>query len=202
MAIPDLQQFRQSPELARATLEEIYTIYRQALINEKYFAHRLTLRTRENSIYEIALAVGGSSALATWTIWKSGTGRTLWPIIVGIVSILAVVKPFLKLPEGAALYSRLLTGWRGQTLEMKDLASLLRVQRTLDRESIKMFNAAKERQKSLLLNEENEQRRPKLIKQITDEVNREVSEEDLWYPPEAAANVHADIEKTSEVKDS
>jgi hypothetical protein len=89
-------------EALRAELGVIYDTYRRSAMNEKYYANRLTHLTNWNRYIEIVLAVGTSTAIAAWAIWTLNSwAKVFWAGFSGVITLLAITKPFLKMPEGS-----------------------------------------------------------------------------------------------------
>lgn len=170
-------------EALRAELGVIYDTYRTAAMNEKYYANRLTHITNRNRIYEIVLAIGTSTAIAAWAIWEQNDwAKIFWAAFSGLITLLAIVKPFLKMPEEIEKYSTLHTGYRALYLNLHSIASKIRRKSKVTSEIQELFDAAQDQYKSLALNDvvniDN-----RILEQCQQQVNREIPVESLWYPP-------------------
>src|SRR4051794_38123475 len=79
-----------------AALCAIYTLYRESLINARYYGCKLHRAQTLNMWFEIVLAVGATgSGVAGWSLWNEGSGKIAWAALAGVASVLAVVKPLI-----------------------------------------------------------------------------------------------------------
>ena len=170
-------------ETLRAELGVIYDTYRTAAMNEKYYANRLTHIRNWSRYYEIVLAIGTSTAIAAWAIWEQNYWtRIFWAVFSGVISVLAIVKPFLKMPEEIEKYSTLHTGYRALYLNLQSIASRIKRKSKVTSEIQELFDAAQDQYKSLALNDV-VNINGDILKQCQQQVNREIPVESLWYPP-------------------
>lgn len=177
-------------ESLRAELNVIYGKYRTSAMNQKYYANRLTHLTRLNRYYEIVLALGTSTAIAGWALWSlNNWTRVTWSIFSGIITLLAVMKPFLKMPEDIEKYSTLHTGYRALYLNLESIVSKIRRKSTLTSEVRELFDAAQDQYKSLALNDAVNINQ-KILKQCQEQVIQEITVESLWYPPRQNELLH------------
>ena len=89
-------------------LRDLYDEYRTALMNREYYSCRLASVRTQNRILEIIIAVGTSSAVASWTIWQ--TEEVVWTSIAAVVTLLTIVKPIIDYPKSIERYSKLFVG--------------------------------------------------------------------------------------------
>lgn len=173
-------------EALRAELGVIYDQFRTAAMNEKYYANRLTHLTNWNRYYEIVLAIGTSTAIAAWAIWEQNNwGKVFWAGFSGVVTLLAIIKPFLKLPDQIEKYSTLHTGYRALYLNLQSIVSKIRRKSRLTPDVQELFDAAQDQYRALALSAVvniNE----KVLERCQQQVLREVPVESLWYPPRQA----------------
>jgi hypothetical protein len=173
-------------EALRAELGVMYDTYRTAAMNEKYYANRLTHLTNWNRYYEIALAIGTSTAIAAWAIWEQNSwARVFWAVFSGLITLLAIIKPFLKMPEGIEKYSTLHTGYRALYLNLHSIVSTIRRKSAVTSEVQQLFDAAQDQYRSLALNDAVNINQ-KIVNQCQQAVIREIPVESLWYPPRQA----------------
>lgn len=101
------QSFAGGAAAAAATVQDnsnhpvwdVYDDYRTAVWNVQIQQAELRkLKTINNSI-EIPLALLASSSVTTMFFWTTPTGTVIWTALSFLTAVLAVVKPFLKLPE-------------------------------------------------------------------------------------------------------
>jgi hypothetical protein len=170
-------------EALRAELGVIYDTYRTAAMNEKYYANRLTYLTNLNRYYEIALAIGTSTAIAAWAIWDiNSLAKGFRAVFSGAITLLAIIKPFLKMPEDIEKYSTLHTGYRALYLNLNSIVSTIRRKSKVTSEVQQLFDAAQGQYRSLALND-SVSINQKILEQCQQQVVREIPVESLWYPP-------------------
>jgi hypothetical protein len=101
----------------------VYDEYRTARLNVKYYSTELARFETLNIGIDVILAitVPSSSIAALWFL-NTPIGHVIWQYLGAISVILAVIKPFLKLPEKMRKYERTLTNYRA--LE-HDLSSIV-----------------------------------------------------------------------------
>jgi hypothetical protein len=169
-------------EALRAELNVIYGTYRTSAMNQKYYANRLTHLTRLNRYYEIVLALGTSTAIAGWALWTlNDWTKVTWSVFSGVITLLAISKPFLKMPEDIEKYSTLHTGYRALYLNLESIVSKIRRKSMLTSEVRELFDAAQDQYKSLALNDAVNINR-KILNEMQEQVNQEITVESLWYP--------------------
>lgn len=164
-----------------AELRWLYDSYRTALLNRKYYAHRLLVYQRWNLILELAVAVGTSGAIGAWAIWKQGVGRNAWAFLAGLAALIAVVKPIIQLPKRIERYSKLHVAYSELYQDIDRLVSEVKLEKLLTKEMCKSVRLAAERHYKLELEDD-----PKPVKhwvqRFYDEVNREIPASTLWMP--------------------
>ncbi len=77
----------------RNRLIQIYDEYRTALLNGKYYARRLALYRNLDLWSEIVAALGTSSAIGSWALWKTTFGANGWTLLAGAAVIVSLLKP-------------------------------------------------------------------------------------------------------------
>lgn len=173
-------------EALRAELSVMYDAYRNAAMNEKYYANRITHLTNWNRYYEIILAIGTSTAILSWAVWDiNSTAKAFRAVFSGLITLLAIIKPFLKMPEDIEKYSTLHTGYRALYLNLNSIVSTIRRKSAVTSEVQQLFDAAQEQYRSLALNDAVNINQ-KILEQCQRQVIREIPVESLWYPPRQA----------------
>ena len=172
-------------EALRAELNVMYDTYRTSAMNEKYYANRLTHLTNWNRYYEITLAIGTSTAIASWAIWDiNSAAKAFRAVFSGLITLLAIVKPFLRLPEEIEKYSTLHTGYRALYLNLNSIVSTIRRKNGVTSDIQQLFDAAQEQYRSLALNDSVNINQA-VLQQCQQQVIREIPVDKLWYPPSA-----------------
>jgi hypothetical protein len=140
--------------------------------------------------YEVALAIGGSGAIATWAIWKSGIWHSAWAIIIGAVAVLAALKPLLQFGKQIERYSQRHAEWNTHYLELKDLVDAIQTARTIDEEMLNSFEKARARQKKIR-SADDPGISKRLMNKFTAETEAEIAKENLWRPNVGMSPVHS-----------
>jgi hypothetical protein len=162
-------------------VEDIYDRYRTAQMNRKYYAQRLTTTSRYNTAYEGILALGASTSIAAWTLWKTDVGQRVWAIFGGAVAILVVLKPLFGLPRRIVQFSRLYTGYTDLCIDLEQVVREIKKRKDLTRPMKNVVERALNRLK-VLAREDEVNPSKRLLRKCQDEVNREIPLSSLWYP--------------------
>jgi len=165
-------------------LRWFYDGYRNALFNQKYYAHRLLTYRKWNLIFELALAAGTSGTIGAWAIWKESVGRGAWAILAGVAALIAVAKPIIQLPKSIERYSKLYVGYNDLYHEFERLVSEVNAEKEFTQQTRKSFRLAVERYQRLAL-EDDPKPVERLRQRLYDEVNREIPPSKLWMPSPA-----------------
>ncbi|HJR07652.1 MAG TPA: hypothetical protein VJ842_10360 [Pyrinomonadaceae bacterium] len=169
--------------LDRDELKRFYDAYRDAYMNEKYYARRLTRFRRLNDTYEAALAIGASGTIGSWQIWNtSGLGGKLWAAFGGVVALMVVLKPFFRLASKAERSSKLYIGYKDLHFDLESLVEEVeRNDFVITPEMQLLLTTAKKRYKTLALEDEIEPIR-ELVEECQKRVNEEVPAFSKWCP--------------------
>ena len=181
----------------RRELTDIYDNYRTASMNSKYYARRLTRISRFNAIYEATQALGASSTIATWSLWKSETGKQIWAAFAGLVGLLVVLKPFFKLHQKIEQFSKLHTGYRDLYYDLDQVVNEIKKTRSLTKSMTETLRAAANRFRNLA-HEDEVSPSKRLLRKSQNEVNNEIPVSSLWYPehlPRTATGGLHDVKK-------
>lgn len=163
-------------------VKNVNNTYRTALMNRKYYGYRLSMVRTCNKALEILIAVGTSSAVGAWAIWKSTSiGANVWTIVAGLAVLLAVVKPILDLSKDVERYSKLFVGHGDVYYDLKTITMELGRVRGYTDKINETFEKTVERIKQLAL-EDDPKIRKKLRRRCFEEVKEEIPVESLWWP--------------------
>src|SRR4051812_14402793 len=110
-------------ENLRSSLTHIYDAYRTALLNRKYYGHRLEWTRRFSFWSEILIAIGATSSggVAGLAIWGSITGQYVWLWISGIATIISVIKPAFQFGKSIENYTKLYAGHTNIYLSLREV---------------------------------------------------------------------------------
>lgn len=170
-----------------AHLDEIYSMYRTAALNTRYYGELLSNYQQRNTILEIAIALGATgSGVSGLALWNQPYGKAIWGAITAISSLLAVAKPILQMNKKIERYSKLFTGHLDNFLAIKSLVTKIRRHQKLSKDMIQEFEVAEQRFIDLSRGDDP---RPntKLQKTCEAAVLVQVPDKMLWFP-EAEAN--------------
>ena len=169
----DLTRHRDDPRLLENLIEGLHRIYRDACLYQKYYGHRMTDYQRRNKVYEIALAIGTSGAIAAWPFWQSGIGQSIWTLFAGFIAILVVLKPFLQYATRIERYSKLYSAWGELYYTLESLLNEHEVVPLNDDALLKSFKDANKRIYQLQ-KDKDIQLKNKLIQKCHAEVRQEI----------------------------
>jgi hypothetical protein len=103
---------------------EVYDLLRTARLSHYYYAAKADSLSRKNLFIEIFLAITvPTSAVSAWALWQTDWGAYVWGAIAGIGSLVAIVKPLLKLTEKIKAYESLASRYRTAEGELAELRS-------------------------------------------------------------------------------
>jgi hypothetical protein len=104
-----------------ARFDNVYDLYRNCMLNELYYGHRLRLVGKIAFWLEVIIVIGsGTSGISGWIIWtKYPASAALWGIIAGAATLLAALKPVLQTDAKIKRYSVLFSDYRQLALSMK-----------------------------------------------------------------------------------
>lgn len=76
-------------------------------LNRRYFGYLYADYHRADLIIKSMLAIFSSSTVASWAFWEYSAGGVLWKSCSAIVTVIAIVSPFLNLANKLELSARL-----------------------------------------------------------------------------------------------
>jgi len=112
---------QQEPGSSLARFDSIHDLYRNCILNELYYGHRLSLFTRTGFWLDIIVVLGsGTSGIAGWIIWtKYPALAALWAVVTGVATLLATLKPVLQTDAKIKRNSSLFSAYRQLAVSMK-----------------------------------------------------------------------------------
>ncbi|HEX6290159.1 MAG TPA: hypothetical protein VFZ66_13275 [Herpetosiphonaceae bacterium] len=111
----------------------VYDLLRTTRLNVRYYTAKTERTKQKDRWIEIILAiVVPSSALAGLPLWQSQYGIYVWSTLTVIASLLAIVKPFLKLTESVQAYEAVVSRLRAIEGDLVELQNEIFQQRRYD----------------------------------------------------------------------
>ncbi len=166
---------------------EIYKIYRKALLNRKYYGHRLSSVKMWNNMFDVTVAVGMSSAIGAWFVWQSGYGKIAWEILAGMATLTALIKPILHFPQLIEKSSKLFTGHGDIFYDLERIIQKTIKDAKYTEELDLSFQEIFDRFKRLALDDDPKPKK-KLLQKCYDEVNKEIPPSSLYIPKVKGGN--------------
>lgn len=172
---------RPGPVNQRASLQQVYDLYRTSLLNVKYYGYKLTVANRCNTIAEIVVVVGSAtSGVSGWAIWTWGYGQNAWLVIAALATLLAALKPVLQFNKKIELYGKLFGGHRANYLAAQALVERIQAQQGFTPGMQAVYRAIHGRHVDLARDDEPSPSR-RLLARFQSEVNTQIPPEKLWW---------------------
>lgn len=162
-------------------LKDLYNKYRTALMNREYYGCRLAQVRKKNRNLEIAIAIGTSSAVASWAVWRDSAGELIWALVTAIATVLAIIKPFINYPKDIERYSKLFVGHGDVYFDLDRIVNSVRQNGGFEAEVLTAYEESIERIKELAAHDDPEPDEGLLRKCYT-EVNERIPAHSLWTP--------------------
>lgn len=161
---------------------QIYDAHRTALLNRKYYGHRLENYRYYERIFQIAAAiVTPGAAIGALAVWQTSVGSFLWFVVATVAGLLAFLRPFLGLSSNVERFSKLYTGHANLYHDLKYLVDEISFTKELTPEIVALFQHAQRRERELGP-EDDPKPIAKLIEKYEKEVNKEVPVGNFWLP--------------------
>lgn len=162
-------------------LWQVYDAYRTALLNSKYYGHRLSSYKKWDKILNIAVAIGTPGGIGSLAIWQTDVGGPIWLLTAAVISVLAAAKPFLNFTQSVERYSKLYTGHTTLYHDLRRLVLDIEAAKELSPDLLALFHYAQDRERELGPEDD-----PKPISKLVDRYEKEVKNEvpiaSLWIP--------------------
>jgi hypothetical protein len=176
------------PNTAQAQqFNPVWTVYnelRTARLNVKYLQHQIGKLKRVNLGYEIFLALATSAAVAGFSFWQLGLGKTIWTTVGWLAAILAVLKPILKLPEDFQRKQELLASYMILDHDLNTIRTEIQFRHKYDEMLKSQFTRALQRKAELLQKDTASSINERLRNYCYEEVLRELPTNSFYIPPE------------------
>jgi hypothetical protein len=165
----------------RERLKSLYDDMRTALLNRKYYGCRLVVVKRRVLRLDVVVAIGSSSTVAGWAIWKGEIGSWWWGLIAGLAAVVAVVRPILQLGSEVERCSRLFTNFGDVYFDLKRIAEDSRGAGRFGENEVLRYTRSVERMKALSTDDDPDPDRA-LLTRLYVEVDKEHPASTLWMP--------------------
>lgn len=165
----------------RNRLIQIYDEYRTALLNGKYYARRLALYRNLDLWSEIVAALGTSSAIGSWALWKTTFGANGWTLLAGAAVIVSLLKPILQFGKSREKYAKLFSGYNSLGLGFRFLIAEVKIKKAVDESQLQTVHQFFDQLRELA-KDDDPHPPTRLLHRLVDEVNQEVPPSSLWMP--------------------
>jgi hypothetical protein len=173
----------------REELRIIYNKYRSALLNLKYYGCKVDRISFRNKIFEAIIAIGASSSgVAGFALWKSDQGKYIWAAISGASILLSVIKPIVGYSSDIEEYSKLYGEFATISADYENLVNNLHKMKNGIAKSGQLpqdlIPTVRKLEEKLVALAPRGDRTPeaKLVKLMTDAVNKQIPASSLWIP--------------------
>lgn len=164
---------------------EVYDLFRTARLNVHYYEKKLTSYEFANTMFDILIAVfTPTSAVAGFFFFKDDTGKEVLGILCTVASLLAIVKPFLKLPEKIKQIESSLTTYRIMDYDLDIMRKLIRESGEYTATHKGIFDEIEKRKKDLKVNPPKIRKDDKLRDTLVGVVVTELPKESFFIPEE------------------
>ena len=127
---PELPKPNGGTDLSKHPVWDVYDLLRTARFNAEYYSRKASAVRRKLQHLDIWLAITvPGSAVAAWPLWATPIGAVPWCLFAGAASIIAVAKPFLKLPEMQQAYESAVARFRAVEGDLSELRAEIAQQR-------------------------------------------------------------------------
>jgi len=169
------------PPSVFASVRAVYAKYRTELMNRKYYGCRLAATKQLGKVLDIAVAVGTSTAIGAWALWRTAGGQSVWASFSGAAAIVAIIKPFLHLPAQTERYARLFAGHSAAFYDLQALVHEIGRMRDYP-ETLHATYLAINARANALSSEDDPSPKKRLLRRCFRQVNQEIPSNDLWWP--------------------
>ena len=168
-------------ERLEGQLSVVYDLYRDALLNRKYYGDRLAAYQRWNTLVELVVALGTSAGVGGLVFWQTDFGRIAWATVAGAAVVIGVVKTVLQLSQKIERYSKLYTSHSVSYAELDRLVSQIRAHQGITDQILDSFFDT-QRKFHLLASEDDPHPSSRLALKYYNKINEEIPPEYFWMP--------------------
>jgi hypothetical protein len=163
--------------------------------------HRMLDRVQWwNQALEIFVAVATAGAVGSWAIWQEGTGKVVWQVLGGMVTLLNIVKPYFKLGDKINVGSRQASAYRELFVDSRALCDSLHIEGKIDDALATSIRQLRSRLDPL---ERADIIVPHRIKQACQkQINEQFPKEYFWHPTAGGSDGSKEEKSTNEGQDA
>ena len=166
---------------SRGVVLDLYDLLRAARFNVLYYGRKLWWLQFWAVTFDVVIAVGTSSAVASLAFW-SATGVKTVPLALGAVAaLLSVVKPTLALPKRVERVSGLWSGYLGVFQTADQIARAVRTDEAMTNRQRTLLGNLHDRMDAFEKNDDPSPDSAKLA-DLQRQVNDEIPIDDWWVP--------------------
>lgn len=173
-------------ETVHAQTCQIYDLYRNALLNQLYYAERLTWTRWFQTGLDWVLAATASTAIGGWAIWQTAWGANIWSGMGALTVVLSLLRPALHLPQTTERYTKLWVEYSKLYSALEALAGDIAVARTITPSIWARYTALLLRESELVTLDD-----PLTwgwrIRRLTARTYTRLPDRALWYPERGTA---------------
>lgn len=162
---------------------DVYNELRTARLNVKYYSARVVKTRRMNRTMEVVVAVTApGSAVPALFFWETPLGKVFWGILLSVASVVAAVKPLLKLDERVRLHEKTIIAFRTLEHDLQALRISIRQDQAYDQTHRQLLMKLLSRKKELAEEEPIEKLHHDLLERCQQEVLSELPQERFYVP--------------------
>ncbi len=164
---------------------QVYDQYRTARLNVYYNTDRRELSENLNKWIDIVLAIlAPGTTIAGLAIWSDEYGKLIWSGLMILTSLIAAVKPFLKLSQRIMDLDKIISGYRSYEIDLELLKVKIEQDRCYNDSHKQEFRNILSKKYKLLELESHSKANDKLIKQYSNKVICELPATSFFVPEE------------------
>ena len=163
-------------------LKDLYGNLRTAAMNRAYYGNRLEKLRFRIKAWEVMIALGTSSAIASWAFWKESLGEYAWLALSAVATILAILKPIFNWAKDIERYGKLFAGHGDVLFDLERLAQRASATQTFDKAARDRYDEVIVRYGKLFAEDDPSPNR-KLVESCYEDVKRRYPADRFWLPP-------------------
>jgi len=177
----------QKAQLSHLQLQErlgrIYDRMRTACLNKNYYGHKLHRCTQIDLWWNIIIIIGTSTTVGAWSVWKVPGGLNLWTMITGLTTVLALIRPVVRLSSRIEKLAKLHDGYARLYYDLRSLVDDIKSDQGLTSALWERFRHAEARYNDLAVKDDLKPSR-RLQSRCEDQVREQFPVDFFWNPRE------------------